>query len=604
LWCFVQCSASCGGGSQRRTANCVDNNSRIIDDSLCGSEKFTEQRCNVQKCPVWESREWTPCSVTCGRGFRTKPYFCHVDGKILDPSACDSRQRRVEEEECFPRPCAGWSIGSWGECSTSCGDGLATRQVVCHDLDDKQPIPDAFCAGILKPNETKLCKVGDCAKALPYQRRFDHSNDIMANTIVSYERGFRWVTGAWSRCSKPCGTGVTSRRVACRNDLGEESDRYCAKIVVPVVTIECNTHPCPQWEYGGWSDCDGNCERRRQVTCRNSTGHFVGDAQCAKETKPPVITKCKLTECPRFSGDYFNSRRYKWTVGKWKRCSTTCGEGQKHRQVVCEDVKLQRVLVDQFCDHLPKPKTTTRCEKYSCDYAWITSPWSQCSAVCGKGMQHRNVTCHKVYQRGAVNPHPLDFDKARPNDYCNLYEKPAESAMCTTNHCNELYVWRSDPWKECSYSCGKKGRRTRQVYCVNVKTGQKVEKRQCPRHSKPRRRVKCNQWRCLFKSCKEIQHHTKTRMNKDYLITIRNRPAWVYCYKMDTNQPEEYITLNGDSMNFAENYDKRLTNPHSCPYEGRRFDGCDCLPIGPDRSGYTTFWKVRLNITSLRIMGA
>jgi hypothetical protein len=61
----------------------------------------------------------------------------------------------------------------------------------------------------------------------------------------------------------------------------------------------------------------------------------------------------------------------------------------------------------------------------------------------------------------------------------------------------------------------------------------------------------------LFKSCKEIQHHTKTRMNKDYLITIRNRPAWVYCYKMDTNQPEEYITLNGDSMNFAENYDKR-----------------------------------------------
>jgi thrombospondin motif-containing protein 9 len=575
LWCFVQCSASCGGGSQRRTANCVDNNSRIIDDSLCGSEKFTEQRCNVQKCPVWESREWTPCSVTCGRGFRTKPYFCHVDGKILDPSACDSRQRRVEEEECFPRPCAGWSIGSWGECSASCGDGLATRQVVCHDLDDKQPIPDAFCAGILKPNETKLCKVGDCAKALPYQRRFDHSNDIMANTIVSYERGFRWVTGAWSRCSKPCGTGVTSRRVACRNDLGEESDRYCAKIVVPVVTIECNTHPCPQWEYGGWSDCDGNCERRRQVTCRNSTGHFVGDAQCAKETKPPVITKCKLTECPRFSGDYFNSRRYKWTVGKWKRCSTTCGEGQKHRQVVCEDVKLQRVLVDQFCDHLPKPKTTTRCEKYSCDYAWITSPWSQCSAVCGKGMQHRNVTCHKVYQRGAVNPHPLDFDKARPNDYCNLYEKPAESAMCTTNHCNELYVWRSDPWKEvspettpvlviltdkspqCSYSCGKKGRRTRQVYCVNVKTGQKVEKRQCPRHSKPRRRVKCNQWRCLFKSCKEIQHHTKTRMNKDYLITIRNRPAWVYCYKMDTNQPEEYITLNGDSMNFAENYDKR-----------------------------------------------
>lgn len=72
---------------------------------------------------------------------------------------------------------------------------------------------------------------------------------------------------------------------------------------------------------------------------------------------------------------------------------------------------------------------------------------------------------------------------------------------------------------------------------------------------------------------------------------------------MDTNQPEEYITLHGDSQNFAENYDKRLKNPHSCPYDGQRYENCDCLPIEADRSGFTTFWKVRLNITSLRIIG-
>ena len=115
---------TCGGGTQRRSAKCVDDSSHVMDDSHCfKSEKVTEQVCNVRKCPVWESREWTPCSVTCGRGFRTKPYFCHVDGKVLDPSACDSRQRHIEKEDCFERPCAGWSVGGWSECSATCGDG-------------------------------------------------------------------------------------------------------------------------------------------------------------------------------------------------------------------------------------------------------------------------------------------------------------------------------------------------------------------------------------------------------------------------------------------------------------------------------------------------
>ncbi|XP_008190626.1 A disintegrin and metalloproteinase with thrombospondin motifs 9 isoform X2 [Tribolium castaneum] len=600
---WSECSTSCGGGTQRRSAKCVDNNSRTLDDSYCPGEKITEQRCNTQKCPIWESREWTPCSVTCGRGFRTKPYFCHIDGKILDPSACDSRQKHIEEEQCYERPCAGWSIGPWGECSTTCGDGTSTRQVICQNLDDNQVIQDSFCSGILKPNETKFCKIADCVQSLPYQRRYDYGNDILANTIVSYERGFKWVTGAWSQCSKSCGTGVSSRMVVCRNELGEEDERYCAKSVVPVKTIECNTGKCPAWEFGGWSGCDFNCEKRRQVTCRAASGSFVEDTQCDKHRKPSTTTKCKLSQCPHLASKPYSPHRYRWSVGKWKRCSTTCGEGQKHRTVECKDTKTQTTLVDQFCDNQPKPKTTTKCEKYMCDYAWITSPWTQCSAFCGQGVQRRNVSCHRVYGRGAVDPKPLMFNKAKPNDFCNLYEKPVEEMGCNGGHCKEVYVWRSDPWKECSYSCGKKGRRSRQIYCMNVKTGQKVEKRHCPRHSRPKRRLKCNQWRCLFKSCKEIQTHTKTRDNKDYLITIRNRPAWVYCYKMDTNQPEEYITLHGDTLNYAENYDKRLKNPHSCPYDGQRFDLCDCLPIESDRSGFTTFWKVRLNITSLRIIG-
>lgn len=119
--------------------------------------------------------------------------------------------------------------------------------------------------------------------------------------------------------------------------------------------------------------------------------------------------------------------------------------------VACEDMKLQRTLVDQFCDHLPKPKTTSRCEKYNCPYAWIATPWSQCSTNCGYGTMYRNVTCHKVFQRGIVDPVGLEFDEMNPHDYCKLYESPPKSVSCNGNHCDEFYVWRAGLWSEVGY---------------------------------------------------------------------------------------------------------------------------------------------------------
>ena len=88
----------------------------------------------------------------------------------------------------------------------------------------------------------------------------------MTNSITSYDRGFRWITGAWSPCSKSCGGGISSRMVVCRNEFGEEHEKFCPLNVVPVNRIDCNTHQCPHWEYGGWSECDAKtCVKMRQV---------------------------------------------------------------------------------------------------------------------------------------------------------------------------------------------------------------------------------------------------------------------------------------------------------------------------------------------------
>lgn len=61
----------------------------------------------------------------------------------------------------------------------------------------------------------------------------------------------------------------------------------------------------------------------------------------------------------------------------------------------------------------------------------------------------------------------------------------------------------------------------------------------------------------LYKSCREIKHYTKTKENKDYVISLRARPVQIYCYKMDTPYPQEYISLHPDKSNYAEFYDKR-----------------------------------------------
>lgn len=51
---FLQCSKTCGGGIQRRTAKCIDDRNTPIDDSYCNnSEMITEQICNTENCPVW-----------------------------------------------------------------------------------------------------------------------------------------------------------------------------------------------------------------------------------------------------------------------------------------------------------------------------------------------------------------------------------------------------------------------------------------------------------------------------------------------------------------------------------------------------------------------
>ncbi|KAF5279337.1 hypothetical protein FQR65_LT15410 [Abscondita terminalis] len=625
-WMFddwSECSKSCGGGYQKRNAVCMDDHNNVIDSSMCSQqENISEQICNAHKCPSWTFDEWSSCSVTCGKGAKTRRAYCNVDGHIYNASSCnldelptqrvtftENNHVVVLEENCSRKPCVFWWTDSWGECNVTCGEGVQKRDIFCR-VEDSNTVNDQYCKDLLKPNGSRMCHKPKCEEYSPYNRE-EEMEYVFENTLHTNSE-YKWITAAWSKCTKSCGNGTKSRMVVCRNKFGVENVLKCDQKEVPINVVACNVHPCPMWNFGAWGACDSECWQHRQVSCQNHTGNVVDDDQCDLKMKPHKSTTCNSAHCIRavtndrrnyYSVDTQLEKSFKWKFDKWGRCSKSCGKGVKSRVVRCIDTVNAVTVVDQFCYRLKKPKTTRDCEKNNCDYVWVEGLWSQCSQSCGTGYKYRNVTCHRVLKGGLVDPTPLPdfFSYNASYEYCELHSKPSTRTKCLERNCDDKFSWSVGPWNECSHPCGKKGRQTRQLYCVS-RDGKKMKPGACPKELRPRRKRKCNKQMCIYNNCKEIKHHQQTSSNRDYYLIVNNKPVLVYCYKMDTPAPEEFVSLKFEQRNFAEMYDKSLNDRGSCPNRGARQDDCDCMPLGPSRSGYTLFWKVRLNITSLQII--
>nr|XP_039269218.1 ADAMTS-like protein 2 [Styela clava] len=360
----------------------------------------------------WRTNGFAPCSSTCRSGLQQSYAVCERmrDHLTVDDSYCDPTTRpEPVKKECIGKPCdPRWEATPWSECSLSCGTGVQMRTVRCWQMIGSgfdSTLYTEICKDVAgeKPVETKPCKVLD-------------------------QCGPLWETSDWSPCPAPCGmVGVKWRTIRC--SAGQ--DRFCSSAPKPNSQEQCMGPRCLlHWTTTDWGPCSGVCgggRKTRKVICTDGAGRGHPEDQCDLNTKPPTSHPCGDVNC-----------RPEWITQDWEECSVECGSGVRHRKVMCSGIvngEVHNYEDDTPCIATTKPPVEESCQKPDCDPVWFTTSWSKCSVTCGDGNRVREVKC---YLKSAPATGCDQTQKPPQQEACGMSPCPAPrpQAECTNGPVN------------------------------------------------------------------------------------------------------------------------------------------------------------------------
>ncbi|KAF7666219.1 hypothetical protein LDENG_00114610 [Lucifuga dentata] len=289
---WSDCSRKCGPGTQHRQIICRQvthvhlngtETSVTVATEQCGSSDrpVTKSVCQLKICSQWEIRsEWSPCSVPCGVGQRSREVVCVSNqGDVEEDEECNMNLKPDIMQNCDMGACArSWFTSMWSQrCSAECGRGNRTRTAVCL-MDHVTDLPLGSCEGE-QPVELTSCNSGPCQNRL------------------------EWYTGPWGQCSAECGNGSQARSVACilsnNGQLEVVDQSKCSKMPQPISSQPCRLKPCGvQWYVTDWSACSRSCNggyRVREVHCL--ADNIARSDRCDPSLTPESREECKTQPC-------------------------------------------------------------------------------------------------------------------------------------------------------------------------------------------------------------------------------------------------------------------------------------------------------------------
>uniref|UniRef100_A0A3B3D0G9 Spondin-1 n=1 Tax=Oryzias melastigma TaxID=30732 RepID=A0A3B3D0G9_ORYME len=239
------CSATCGLGMKRRE--------RMVkmppaDGSICGAEVLEVEKCMMPECHTipclltpWS--EWSDCSVTCGKGSRTRH---RVLKSPLELGECTEELEQVEKcmlPEC-PIDCAMSDWTEWSECNKSCGKGhtIRTRAVTMEPQFGGDPCPETI--------QRKKCKVRKCSrgqgnndekKRRKEQREKRRSKQVKTEVTSEHPGCKMRPWSSWTECTKQCGGGIQERLMTVKQKFKTAQLSSCKE---RKEIRACNVHPC------------------------------------------------------------------------------------------------------------------------------------------------------------------------------------------------------------------------------------------------------------------------------------------------------------------------------------------------------------------------
>ncbi|XP_057347391.1 A disintegrin and metalloproteinase with thrombospondin motifs 20 isoform X3 [Manis pentadactyla] len=388
---WSECLVTCGKGTAQRQVWCQLHEGPL-SDGFCNPSTKPEslKSCELHTCASWQVGAWGSCSATCGHGYQTRAVKCVTEllSTELDDSVCPSSNRPPDGQDCIVTPCpvipeieatslpavptgemAQWRHGSWTPCSASCGKGLKYREVLCIDQFQGK-LEEKYCSHLRKPRTHKACRSARCPS---------------------------WKANRWKECPVTCGSGVQHRDVYCRlRGTGRVAEEMCGGAARPHSQRQCWRQDCTQyqWVAGEWLQCSASCKKKethRQVTCIDARNSHVNDSFCDPSTRPPSVKTCRSRPC-RYLVVTGDSSQCAGNCGfSYRQRITYCIGIQS-----TEKYKLRELWPVDYreCPVPPSPQVY-KCNFRSCLHmaTWKVGKWSKCSVTCGTGVMERRVEC-------------------------------------------------------------------------------------------------------------------------------------------------------------------------------------------------------------------